>query len=283
MTTKASKAEISKEFDPLFGSIGTGIIPVEFLRVLAFNESSLHPGDITIVKDGKRLDPQKLDQKTLETRGAHGLFQTMAEVLKDYNLLHGTKYKLTDVSDPKHPELGAKIGIELLERIVRAYNKNHPTLGMNWGDPRWVALVVQGFNAGYSEAGGVGHVVSALEKLGIPKERVTVDAVSEVAPKVKGSRFLSEPARVRYAKHVADQYMREIGSANRVKPSPTQMSVTFEDSIKKLQSGAQLSIEEQDLLARFNRESGQITGLKWGIAIGVLAGLSFAFVVWRRK
>ena len=58
--------------------------------------------------------------------------------------------------------------------------------------------------------------------------------------------------------------------------------MNVEDAIRKLTTGERLSFEEQDLLAHFNRQAGENTGLKWGIAIGVIAGLSFAFVTWRK-
>lgn len=179
---------LSHGFDALFLTL-SGFIPVPFLRALSYNESSLNPNAVT------------------KSSNATGLFQVTKTVLNDYNLQHGTKYKLEDTKDPK---LNSKIGIELVSRIVKNYQKNHPALAMDWNDPRYVALVVQGFNAGYSEAGGVGFVVGKLEKNGIPKEKITVDTVAQAAKELKASKYLSMPERVSYAKAVARTYFDEV-------------------------------------------------------------------------
>jgi len=176
-------------FDTLFATM-SGFVPVPFLRALSYHESSLNPNAVT------------------KSSNATGLFQVVATVLKDYNLQHGTSYTLDDTKDPA---LNSKIGIGLITRIVRSYQKNHPnTLGMDWKNPRYVELVVQGFNAGYSEAGGVGFVVGQMEKIGIPAERITVDTVSEAAKQLKVSRFLSVPERVGYAKAVSRTYFEQL-------------------------------------------------------------------------
>lgn len=176
-------------FDALFSTMA-GFIPVPFLRALSYHESSLNPNAVT------------------KSSNATGLFQVVATVLKDYNLQHGTSYTLDDTKDPT---LNSKIGIGLVTRIVKSYQRNHPkSLGMDWKNPRYVELVVQGFNAGYSESGGVGFVVGQMEKAGIPAERITVDTVAEAAKKLKASRFLSVPERVKYAKAVARTYFEEL-------------------------------------------------------------------------
>lgn len=176
-------------FDALFSAM-SGFLPVPFLRSLSYHESSLNPNAVT------------------KSSNATGLFQVVATVLKDYNLQHGTSYTLDDTKDPA---LNSKIGIGLITRIVKSYQKNHPnSLGMDWKSPRYVELVVQGFNAGYSEAGGVGFVVGQMEKIEIPPERITVDTVSEAAKQLKVSRFLSVPERVGYAKAVARTYFEQL-------------------------------------------------------------------------
>ena len=190
MTTMAA---IPTTYDKAFSPIA-GIIPVAFLRALAYNESSLNPNEVT------------------KNSNATGLFQITQTVLNDYNLQHGTKYKLADVKDPN---LNAKIGVELITRIVKNYQTNHPrSLAMNWKDPRYVQLLVQGYNAGYSEANGVGFVVGNLEKKGVQPAQITVDAVAKAAPGLKASRFLSMPQRVSYAKAVANTYFNELAIDN---------------------------------------------------------------------
>lgn len=181
---------ISRAFDSLFLTLA-GVIPLAFLRVLAYHESSLDPGKVT------------------KSSNATGLFQVVPKVLADYNLEHGTKWTL---SDTKNPTLNAQIGIGLLTRIVKGYQKNHKSLATDWRDPRFVALVVQGFNAGYSETGGVGFVVGKMESSGLPKEKIAVDTVAQAAKKLGASRFLSMPDRMAYAKKVASDYFKEINA-----------------------------------------------------------------------
>jgi len=183
---------MNRAFDSLFASM-TGIIPVTFLRVLSYHESDLDPNKVT------------------KSSNATGLFQVVQKVLDDYNMFNGTSYTLEDTKDPN---LNSRIGINLVSRIVKSFQKNHPkSLGMNWLSPRFISLLVQGFNAGYSEAGGVGYVVDKMEKAGIESDRITVDTVSQAAKELGASRFLSMPKRVEYAKAVTRTYFRELNNA----------------------------------------------------------------------
>ena len=181
---------ISTRFDTLFSSLSGGLIPTAFLRVLSFHESSLNPDAVT------------------PSSHATGLFQTTQTVIDEYNLHHGTKHTLEDAKDPT---LSTKIGTELLAQIVSGYRKNHPrSLATNWADPRFIGLLVAGFNAGYSERGGVGKVVGELERAGIPAERITVDTVAQAAKSAGASKYLSQPDRLRYWKAVTASYLKEI-------------------------------------------------------------------------
>ena len=78
----------------------------------------------------------------------------------------------------------------------------------DWDNPRFVELVVFGWNAGYSEAGGVGRVARYLEAQGRGDE-VTIDAVFDAAKAAGASRHLSNDAKRRWSKGVAAAYFRE--------------------------------------------------------------------------
>lgn len=220
---------LSHAYDSLFSTFG-GFLPVAFLRAVSYNESSLNPNAVT------------------PSSNATGLFQVVKTVLKDYNMLHGTAYTLEDT---KNPTLNTKIGTELISRIVKGYQKNHPSLAMNWMDPRYVALVVQGFNAGYSEAGGVGFVVGKMEKAGIPPEKITVDTVAQTAKMIKASKFLYAPERVRYAKAVANTYFDELAKdqlkvVNAVAKMADAPAPTVADLLNKKSSGSPSSVSSSN-------------------------------------
>jgi hypothetical protein len=213
-TATKTPHQIAHTYDAVFER-HRGFIPLSFLRALAYSESGL------------RADSDMLKEHPEAKSGAIGLFQTMGEVLNDWNLRHPsetyTRDQLTD------PEVATRVGVNLVERIAKSYTNNHPkTLTMDWTDPRWVALLAAGFNAGYSEGGGLGHIVGLMEKEGISKDRVTVDTVQQMAahlrdaakdPKRYSGRFLADPKRLAYWKTVANRYQIDRGAGADVLPS----------------------------------------------------------------
>ena len=64
-----------------------------------------------------------------------------------------------------------------------------------------------GWNAGYSEAGGLGRVARYLEGLGAVD--IDIDQVSVHARLAGASKHLSNPAKVAWSKGVAALYRRE--------------------------------------------------------------------------
>jgi hypothetical protein len=104
------------------------------------------------------------------------------------------------------------IGAALLNRIVLVYG-HHPTVRPDWGSRRYAELVGLGWNAGYSDRGGVGLAIAALEAAGAQPADVTVDSVARVAAGLpNASRFISRADRVAYAKAVADLYLGSRGA-----------------------------------------------------------------------
>ncbi len=177
---------ISAVWDPTIEKYA-GRVPVAFIRALIHGESG--------------------GNSQLENPASHaaGLLQLTEIVRRDWNDAHPdapvSREQLFD------PELNVRIGAALLNRIVQVYAR-HPTLQPNWGARRYAELVALGWNAGYSDRGGVGLAVTHLEAAGAQPADVTVDSVARVAAGLpQASRFVSSPDRIAYARAVADLYL----------------------------------------------------------------------------
>jgi len=177
---------ISAVWDPVIERFA-GRVPLAFIRALVHSESG---GD---------------SQKENSASHAAGLLQITEIVRKDWNSSHPdapvSREQLFD------PEINVRLGAALLNRIVQVYG-HHPTLRPDWQSRRYAELVALGWNAGYSDHGGVGLAVTKLEAAGATPEEVTVDSVARVATELpKAARFVSRADRVAYAKAVADLYL----------------------------------------------------------------------------
>ena len=186
---------LPRRFDLIFEKY-RGSIPVTYLRALSWRESSMNAG---------------------ETSGpAWGLMQVVEVVRRDYNRAHGTAHTRGDLLDP---EVNVAIATSLLQRIIASYGKNHPlvpNLQEDWSNRQFVELLTFGWNAGYSEAGGVGRVARFLEARGITD--LTIDVVRENAVAAGASRHLSRRDKVSWCKGVASLYRREWERASQVPP-----------------------------------------------------------------
>lgn len=175
-----------RRFDPVFQRY-RGELPVEYVRALVERESDGLP--------------------KARTGSAIGLMQIVPVVLTDYNKRHGTAYRSEHLTDPA---INIAIGCELLQLIVKSYRKYHPrvaTLHADWNNLRFVELLTFGWNAGYSEAGGLGRVARYLEGLGAFD--ITIDQVSAHAKLAGATKHLSNPAKVAWCKSVVALYQRE--------------------------------------------------------------------------
>lgn len=175
-----------RRFDPVFERY-RGTLPIEYVRALVERESNGHP--------------------LTQTGSALGLMQIVPVVLVDYNKRHGTLYQREHLYDPS---INVAIGCELLRLIVNSYARNHSrirNLQADWNNPRFVELLTFGWNAGYSEAGGVGRVARYLE--GVGAADMTIDQVSAHARLAGASKHLSNPAKVAWCKGVVALYLRE--------------------------------------------------------------------------
>ena len=168
-----------RRFDPTFERYRGGI-PIEYVRALVERESDGRPDT--------------------RTGSAIGLMQIVPVVLTDYNQRHGAVYTSEQLVDPA---INVAMGCELLRLIVDSYRKNHPhipNLQVDWNNLRFVELLTFGWNAGFSEAGGLGRVARYLEQLGAVD--ITIDQVSAHAQLAGASKHLSNPAKVAWCKSV---------------------------------------------------------------------------------
>jgi soluble lytic murein transglycosylase-like protein len=175
-----------RRFDAVFQRY-RGTIPIEYVRALVERES-----------DG---------QPNVRAGSAIGLMQIVPVVLDDYNKRHGTAYRSDHLTNPA---TNVAIGCELLRIIIESYRKNHPrirTLQADWNSPQFVELLTFGWNAGFSEAGGVGRVARYLEGLGAVD--ITIDQVAAHAKLAGASKHLSNMAKVAWCKSVVALYLRE--------------------------------------------------------------------------
>ena len=175
-----------RRFDAVFDRY-RGSIPLAYVRALVERESDGRPS----VRSGSAV----------------GLMQIVPVVLADYNNRHGTTYQSEQLVDPA---TNVAMGCWLLRLIVENYRKYHPrvpNLQPDWNNPRFVELLTFGWNAGFSEAGGVGRVARYLEQLGAVD--ITLDLITAHARVAGASKHLSNPAKVAWCKSVVALYQRE--------------------------------------------------------------------------
>ena len=178
------------QFDPVFRRRCPSI-PLPFLRALAKHESDFDPSDT----DGP----------------AHGLLQITEKVRKDFNSRFGTSHPRSHLLDP---DVNVEIACELIARIAKALPANHPRAIPNpsWRDPRFVGLVTLAWNAGFSEAAGMGFVLGQMEAAGISPQDINIDSVREFSLLIPDdkAKFLRLPIRVEFARKVVRDYMAQI-------------------------------------------------------------------------
>ena len=187
---------LTHRFDAVFDRY-RGEIPIEYLRALVDRESNFEPKQ--------------------RTGSAIGLMQIIPVVLDDYNTRNGTHYKPEHLVDPS---INVAIGCELLVIIIASYagHSHVPNLQADWSNLRFVELLTFGWNAGFSEAGGVGRVARYLEHRGVTN--LTIDVVSQNASPAGASKHLSNAAKVKWCKSVAALYARERAASASSRSTP---------------------------------------------------------------
>jgi hypothetical protein len=150
---------LTTNFDPIFRR-HAGRIPIAFLRALTSKESGFQAHFAMPGGSG----------------AARGLLQVVGCVRADYNRRYKTDVTADELFDP---DTNVAIATAVIRQIVAAYAR-HPSKNLHedWSNPEFVRLVLAGWNSGFSEGAGVGHVASYLERHGIP---VTLDNVFDHA------------------------------------------------------------------------------------------------------
>jgi len=183
---RPAESGVPRTFDRIFAEYGHGL-PLAYLRALAKRESDMNPNETE--------DP------------AWGLLQVIEVVRTDYNKRHGTSHTRRELLDPA---TNVTIATDLIRRVIDSYRRNHPNipnLQEDWDNPRFVELLTLGWNAGYSERGGVGRVARYVEARGVTN--LTIDTIHQNARAAGASRHLSNSNKVRWSKSVAALYLRE--------------------------------------------------------------------------
>lgn len=177
---------LSTQYDPLFQKYAGGSIPVAYLRALSYRESGQNPS----ANAGKAA--------------AQGLLQITTTAMNGYNQKHGTSYATSAALDPN---VGIPVAVDLLQAIIRSY-AGHPSdnLHVDWGNPEFVKLLTAGWNAGYSDGGGVGKVATYLERAGRP---VTHDSVVGNAGAAGAVSYLGDVNRAAWHRSVSDLYFAQ--------------------------------------------------------------------------
>ena len=190
-------------YDPLFRRYA-GSIPVAYLRALTQRESGFNP----------RANAGKA--------AAQGLLQITTVARDAFNRAQGTSYTRDDTLDP---EVNIRIATNLLQRIIASY-RAHPSANMreDWRNPAFVQLLTAGWNAGYSEGGGVGKVARYLEQRNLP---VTPATVYQHAGAAGAVAFLSDPARARWHQSVAELYLAQPDRASAATPALGLMAMAL--------------------------------------------------------
>jgi hypothetical protein len=180
--TPKPNSGLPRRFDAVFDRY-RGEIPIEYLRALVDRESNFEPKQ--------------------RTGRAIGLMQIIPVVLDDYNTRNGTHYKPEHLVDPA---INVSIGCELLFIIIAGYSGHAHVANFqsDWSNLRFVELLTFGWNAGFSEASGVGRVARYLEQRRITD--LTIDLVSKNASEAGASKHLSNAAKVRWSESVAALY-----------------------------------------------------------------------------
>ena len=179
-TSAPATSKIVK-FDTIFEKY-RGNIPHAFLLVLAETTSNLNPN--------------------FSSKGSAGLFGISAAALDAFNKAKGENNGVDALADPI---LSTRIATWILQKIVTYYAANYPTImAEDWSNQEYVSLVMHGYNAGYSEPKGLG---AAIKKFVNTPNKLTIEAVAQVAKEIGLDPNLYNQAWINYAKKIATAYL----------------------------------------------------------------------------
>lgn len=177
--------EAIAKLEEIVTAFGRGI-PAEYLMALAKAES------------GPTLD------------AARGVLQITDTALADYNRRNPAAPITADRL--RDPVVSVRVAVDTLLAIIASYREHHGNVdGMreDWQNQIFVELLTAGWNAGHSQAAGVGRVVRYLRQSGRP---ITLDAVWRHAQDAGATAHLRNPAKLAFARAVAADYMRRVSA-----------------------------------------------------------------------
>jgi hypothetical protein len=161
----------------------SGVVPENFLRILAFKESGFRP---------EVVHPKS---------HATGLFQITSTALNTFNQRNNTKVGLAQLVDP---DLNTRVASQHLAGVINVYKK-YRSLQPDWTSRRWLELLTLGWNAGHN---AIANIAGRMEAAGIPNERINIDTIRQTAESVGGSsKYVADPARVSWSKSVAAMFL----------------------------------------------------------------------------
>ncbi len=160
-----------------------GVVPENYLRVLAYKESGFRP-DV--------VHPQSK---------ATGLFQITNTALSSFNQRNATSLQLPQLVDP---DINTQVASQHLAGVINVYKK-YRALQPDWNNRRWLELLTLGWNAGHN---AVAQIVGRMEATGLPVDRINVDTVSQAAAAIGGkAKYVGDSARVAWSKSVAAKFL----------------------------------------------------------------------------
>jgi hypothetical protein len=160
-----------------------GVVPENYLRVLAYKESGFRP-DV--------VHPQSK---------ATGLFQITNTALSSFNQRNASSLQLPQLVDP---DINTQVASQHLAGVINVYKK-YRALQPDWNSRRWLELLTLGWNAGHN---AVAQIVGRMEASGLPVDRINVDTVSQAAAAIGGkAKYVGDSARVAWSKSVAAKFL----------------------------------------------------------------------------
>jgi hypothetical protein len=161
-----------------------GDIPLEYLRALA------------IVSGGGDFKPNQSANDTV------GMFAISTSVLDGYNQQFGTSYRASDLADI---QVNTKVAVWMINNVTKYYSLHYPrSLGQNWRNSDYVAIVTLGFKLGYSENGGIGDAIKVIDSQ--YPDKMNVDTIAQVAQAKGLASYLYAPSWIQWAKSVTNLY-----------------------------------------------------------------------------
>jgi hypothetical protein len=180
---KSSAVTPPRNYDSTFEKY-RGDIPLEYLRALA------------IVSGDGDFKPNN------STKDSAGMFLISVDTLAAYAKESKRDLKPVDLADV---QLSTQVCVWLINKVRKYYSLHYPkSMGENWKNSEYVALITLGYKVGYSENGGLGDAIKVIEAL--YPEKISIDTVAQVAKERKLATVLYSDKWVQWAKHVTNLY-----------------------------------------------------------------------------